>query len=81
MIDLSNVTFMLNKDGTNTATLTRPCPICGKEYSITVNQHTYLDGLNLLLTGALIQNAFPTFTPDEREFLMTGICPTCWGNM
>ena len=28
--------------------------------------------------GMLIQNAFPHLTPDEREFLMTGITPTEW---
>lgn len=25
-----------------------------------------------------IQNAFPFLTPDEREFLITGITPTEW---
>ena len=29
-------------------------------------------------SGTLIQNAMPNLTPDEREFLMTGITPEMW---
>lgn len=28
--------------------------------------------------GMLIQNAMPNLTPDEREFIMTGITPQEW---
>tara|TARA_R100001443_G_scaffold29876_2_gene43203 strand:+ start:320 stop:547 length:228 start_codon:yes stop_codon:yes gene_type:complete len=28
--------------------------------------------------GALIQNVFPDLTPDEREFIQTGITPNEW---
>jgi hypothetical protein len=28
--------------------------------------------------GTLIQNAFPYLTPNEREFLITGITPEEW---
>ena len=28
--------------------------------------------------GVLIQNAMPNLTPDEREFIMTGITPSEW---
>lgn len=31
--------------------------------------------------GELIQNAFPNLTPDEREFLMTGITPEDWNGI
>ena len=31
--------------------------------------------------GELIQNVFPHLTPDEREFLMTGITPDEWKQM
>jgi hypothetical protein len=31
--------------------------------------------------GALIQNAFPNLTPDQREFLKTGITPEEWKAM
>jgi hypothetical protein len=29
----------------------------------------------------LIQNALPSLTSDEREALMTGMCPSCWEKM
>ncbi len=31
--------------------------------------------------GALIQNAFPNLTDEEREFFMTGITPNEWTEM
>lgn len=31
--------------------------------------------------GVLIQNAMPHLTPDEREFIMTGIMPDEWDAM
>ena len=31
--------------------------------------------------GALIQDAFPNLTPDEREFIKTGITPDDWDAM
>lgn len=81
MVNLNGITIAPNSNGTTTAVLTRKCPFCGKEHSITVTQRSYLDGMNLLKKGALMQNAFPSWTPDEREFLMTGICPKCWEEM
>ena len=31
--------------------------------------------------GAMIQDAFPFLTPDEREFMMTGLTPEQWDKM
>lgn len=31
--------------------------------------------------GVLIQNAMPTLSPDDREFLKTGITPDEWDQM
>lgn len=33
------------------------------------------------MNGELIQNAFPELTPDQREFIMTGITPAEWGEI
>ena len=30
---------------------------------------------------ALIQNALPELTADERELLISGTCPSCWDRM
>ena len=42
------------------------------ELDITEEQH------RLWEQGELIQNAMPHLTPDEREFVMTGISPEEW---
>lgn len=31
--------------------------------------------------GAMIQNAMPYLTADEREMLISGTCPQCWEEM
>jgi len=31
--------------------------------------------------GELIQNAMPNISPDDREFLMTGLTPDDWNEM
>ena len=31
--------------------------------------------------GMLIQNAMPEVSADAREFLISKICPECWGRM
>ena len=62
-------------------TLTRTCPFCGKSHSITVDRKEYYVGMTARERGALIQDAFPDFTPSQREFIKTGICDKCWDNM
>ena len=37
--------------------------------------------LDAYTRGALIQNAFPNLTDEEREFFMTGITPNEWAEM
>ncbi len=49
------------------------CPWCGKDYEIRVPY----DGYRKWYNGALIQNAFPTLTPTERECMITGYCADC----
>lgn len=31
--------------------------------------------------GGFAQNCFPNLTADQREFLISGICGTCWNEM
>jgi hypothetical protein len=31
--------------------------------------------------GLLIQDAFPNMSADEREMIISGICPKCWDVM
>jgi len=53
------------------------CPFCGKANFIEVNEADYLDWSD----GKLAQDAFPYLSADEREMLISGICPTCWDSM
>jgi hypothetical protein len=56
--------------------ITKICPLCQEEHFIDVDLKSYTD----YVSGySLIQNAFPTFNPMEREFVKTGYCPECQG--
>lgn len=55
----------------------KPCPECGAVATIPVK----LEELIAYEGGALIQNAFPTMSADDRERLMTGFCPACWNRL
>ena len=56
--------------------ITKTSPISNKtnvmEIDVTEEQ------IALWESGTLIQNAMPHLTPDEREFIMTGITPEEW---
>lgn len=53
------------------------CPFCGKGHEILVNEDDYYDWDD----GKLAQEAFPYLSAEEREMLISGICPTCWDKM
>ena len=53
------------------------CPFGGAVHMIEVNLVDYWDWKD----GKLAQDAFPYLTPDEREMLISGICPECWDSM
>ena len=50
------------------------CPFCGRGHEVEVNEADYWDWDD----GMMVQDAFPYLSADEREMLITGICPTCW---
>ena len=58
-------------------TVVTRCPFCGKGNFIEVNDADYDDWQD----GELAQVAFPYLSADEREMLISGICPTCWDRM
>lgn len=53
------------------------CPMCGHANEVEVNEADYWDWDD----GMLAQDAFPYLSADEREMLISGICPTCWNKM
>lgn len=79
MMNFNGITTTFPK--TDEVVLTRKCPFCGKEWSITMKCTDLENGCSQYNNGARIQDAFPMLSPNEREFLMTGICSTCWSNM
>jgi hypothetical protein len=57
-------------------TITRTSPFSGKVHSMEIDVTP--EQVEAYNNGALIQNAFPHLTPDEREFIKTGITPQEW---
>lgn len=53
------------------------CPFCGKQSFLSLPRN----GLTAYQQGAFVQNAFPGLNADDREQIMTGICPACWDDM
>ena len=77
----SNFTETVTEDK---VTLTTVCPFCSKEHKIVLEGDKateYKRGKVAYEAGYVIQAAFPSFTPSEREFILTGICDECWDSM
>lgn len=58
--------------------LVKVCTICGRSRVIYVMKDDYLKWAN---RQALIQDAMPYLSAEEREMLLSGICPDCWDNL
>lgn len=52
----------------------RNCPFCGEYHEVMVSEADYAAWQG----GELVQNAFPYLSADEREILISGVCPKCW---
>jgi hypothetical protein len=59
--------------------ITRTSPFTGKTNTLEINvtEEQLIDWQS----GTLIQHAMPHLTPDEREFLMTGITEEEWDEL
>ena len=51
------------------------CPFCGKE---NVVEMTYEQYEQYVSGKGYVQNIFPNLSAEEREILISGICPKCW---
>lgn len=69
-------TSTIAADGKANYAVTRASIMTQKRHTmnITMNMEDFRKWQN----GKLIQDAFPYLTPDEREFLKTGITPEEW---
>ena len=71
---------VVSNDGENMV-LETVCPFCMNAHQMTFSYNELSAGLTRYRSGAFLQNAFPTFSPSQREFLYTGICDRCWDSM
>ena len=53
------------------------CRICKEERIVKVSEQS----LKLWKSGMHIQDAMPEVSVDDREMLMSQICPTCWDRL
>ena len=51
------------------------CPFCADQHIVDVDRNGYVQWS---IGDKLIQDALPTLSSDDRERLLTGICPDCW---
>ena len=58
-------------------TITIDCDVCKRTYEIVVP----VEGLEKWHNGALIQDALPTLSVDQRELLISGTCGKCFDKM
>jgi hypothetical protein len=58
-------------------TLTTICPFCGQTHEVLVFEDDY----DAWQGGARAQDVFFYLSANEREMLISGICPKCWDNM
>ena len=58
-------------------TITRNCPFCNVSQTKEFDEEQY----HKYKAGTLIQDAMPNVSADDREFLITGICPKCWNSI
>lgn len=79
MMNLSYYDIVSNNN--SDITLARTCPLCDERRTITVDYVALLSGIRAYNNGTWLQDAFPTFTAPEREFLRSGICYECWVDM
>ena len=57
--------------------VSNPCVFCHKIHEVEIPEEGYF---NWFFNGMAIQNAMPNTPAEDREFLISGICPTCWDN-
>ena len=54
------------------------CPFCGVAHIVYVSFDGYIAWK---YEGVCAQDAFPELSDEDREMLISGICPDCWDKM
>lgn len=55
------------------------CAICNKVYAVYVTNESWKEFNSL--TRRNIQDVFSYLDPEDRELLISNICPMCWNEM
>jgi hypothetical protein len=55
--------------------------LTGDEVTLSCTPDQYTKGVEAYKRGALMQNAFPTLLPYEREFLISGYTKAAWDKL
>ena len=56
-----------------TVEIKKPCVRCTRHHTVVIKAQAFVDWQD----GALIQDVCPELSPEEREFLISTLCPTC----
>ena len=56
---------------------TQPCVVCGRPTLVAFPT----DELRRWHAGAYVQDVWPDFTPEAREWLISGTHPKCWDEL
>jgi len=67
------------KERTKTMKIVRKSPFTGKMHQLEID--VTQEQLDSWRAGELIQNAMPNLSPEDREFIMTGITPEEWNEL
>lgn len=54
------------------------CPICKREYLVHLTMEQTVRFNDFRSGKGHIQDLLPDLSADDRERLLTGICPECW---
>ena len=75
-----NALIYVKNANDNEVTFGAKCMFCGEEHFRTFkNTLALMEGWEKFRSGVLVQNAFPAFSPSDREFFITGDCPKLFG--
>lgn len=61
--------------------ISNKCPMCGKESVVSITPKQEIGYLFFREGIGHIQDLLPDLSANDREILMTGICPDCWKKM
>lgn len=59
----------------NSGPISGQCVWCRKGYTTAL---VNVEAISEWNNGKLAQVAFPSVSPEDREFLISGVCPNCW---